>query len=64
MSYTFVVRVEGSAVGVDSVTGDIPEGKYTVNGHDDERNRSLTVTRFTQAGLIAVQASANASREA
>lgn len=64
MSYSFVVRVEGSTVQVDSVTGDVPDGKYQVSGHDEGSHRSLNVTRYSPASAIVAQVGGSVNREA
>lgn len=63
MSFSFVVAAEGGTLKVDNVTGDVPEGKYQVSGHEDEANRSLGVTRFSQTGLVVSQATTSGRRD-
>ena len=66
MSYSFVVEsLPGGTVQLASApTGDVPPGKFQVSGHEDDSNRSLAVTRFTETGLVAAQAAASTRKDA
>jgi len=62
MSYSFKLRVsnEGHSVQVESVTGTVPEGTFTVSGHESETDASVAVTRFSVTGIQVAQASGHA----
>jgi hypothetical protein len=60
MSYSFRLRASGGSVQVESVTGPVPEGTFTVSGHENEQNASVAVTRFSVTGIQVAQASGQA----
>lgn len=44
MSYTISVRTEDGQASV-QVSGEVPDGVFTVSGHEDDSQRQLSVTR-------------------
>jgi hypothetical protein len=62
LSYSFQVEAKDNKLSVVSQTAEVPDGKYTVNGHDSETDRNLGAVRFDGSGNVVVQANAFARR--
>lgn len=55
MSYSVNVRVHLGEATV-TATGDVPDGEFTVTGHEDDSRRMLSVARRDADGRYAQQA--------
>lgn len=65
MSYSINLEMKDGTLTLASHSGDIPDGKYTLGGHEDEstRNISISATRYEGEHYhIAIQASAHAKK--
>jgi hypothetical protein len=45
MSYSFAAEMKDGQMVILSSSGDIPEGKFHVSGHEDDTERTISVTR-------------------
>jgi hypothetical protein len=45
MSYSFAAEMKDGQLVFHSPSGDIPEGKFHISGHEDEHGRSLSISR-------------------
>jgi hypothetical protein len=62
MSYSIQLEVRDNVVTVKGQTTEIPDGQYSVNGHESERECTISVARYAPpgpAGEIALVASAS-----
>lgn len=55
MSYSVEVRVKDGTASV-TTSGEVPEGSFTVAGHEDDSQSSLNVTRRLPDGRFAASA--------
>ena len=62
MSYSFQVEAKDNKLSVVNLTAEVPDGKYTVNGHDGETDRNIGVVRFDGSSNVVAQANAFARR--
>lgn len=57
MSFSITVKAQNGRLTADP-SGDVPDGEYQVNGHEDTEQRSLGVVRRSPDGRYVQQASA------
>lgn len=50
MSYSVNVKVTPDGVEIDRVSGTVPEGIYTIGGHEDESGHSISVSQYGPVG--------------
>ena len=62
MSYSFNIEAKGNKLSVVGQTTEVPDGKYTVNGHEEAEWLSVGVTRFDDEGKQVAQATGYARR--
>jgi hypothetical protein len=62
MSYIIHVEMKDGNLVIHSSTGDIPDGKFVISGHEDGAASSIGVTYHDHSGAIAIQASAHAKK--
>jgi hypothetical protein len=62
MSYNIHLEMKDGNLSVHSVTGDVPEGKFNVAGHEDDSAHSISVTRYNQRGETVVQATSHGKK--
>lgn len=65
MSYSIKLKALGGKL---SIVGDthahVPDGEFTVNGHEDVHGTSLTVQRLDPGQQVVIQAQAYSPRKA
>ena len=62
MSYSFHLRVSGGTVQLENVSGTVPDGSFTVAGHEDDASASISVNRYGVTGPQVISAGANLSK--
>jgi hypothetical protein len=62
MSYTIHVEMKDGQLAIHSSTGDIPDGKFVISGHEDGTANSISVTHHDHSGATAIYASAHAKK--
>lgn len=62
MSFSIIVRAQNGRLTADH-SGDVPDGEYQVNGHEDSGQRTLGVVRRSPDGRYVQQASATHHKE-
>jgi hypothetical protein len=64
MSYSIQLEVRDNVVTVKGQTNEVPDGQYSVNGHESDRERTISVAQYAPpgpAGEITLLASASAA---
>ncbi len=51
MSYSITVKSENGTLTAES-SGDVPDGKYMISGHVDNRRSTLGVWRYGADGIV------------
>lgn len=59
MSYSFKVTVEGGQPRAEVVYGPVPDGVWTVSGHEDQNNQTVGIARQVAGAATGLQASAS-----
>jgi hypothetical protein len=62
MSYTIHVEMKDGNLAIHSSTGDIPDGRFVIAGHEDNTTNSIGVTYHDHSGATVIQASAHAKK--
>jgi hypothetical protein len=62
VSYSFQVTAKDSVLTVAEPIGAVPDGRYTVNGHEDGGFRTIGVTQFDEDNTQVAQATGYARR--
>lgn len=62
MSYSVRLRASGGSVQVESVIGTVPDGGFTVAGHEDDAAANISVGRYGVTGPAVVTASATLAK--
>ena len=62
MSYSFQVEVKDGQPTVGVLAATVPDGKYTVNGHEEDAWLSIGVTRWNAENVQIAQANSYAKR--
>lgn len=62
MSFNLTVTVTGDDTSVER-SGDVPNGKYTIHGHDSTREHTFGVTQYNPDGFAVASASTQHNRE-
>jgi hypothetical protein len=58
VSYSFTVEAKDGVLTAGGQSGTIPDGKYSVSGHEDDTTHNLGVARFDEHGQQVLGASA------
>jgi hypothetical protein len=58
VSYSFTVEAKDGVLTIDGQSGTIPDGKFSVSGHDDETTHNIGTSRFDEQGQQVLGASA------
>ncbi len=61
MSYNFQVDAKDGVLTIADQVGQVPDGRYSVAGHDDEASRNISVS-LTDGGQMVASASGFARR--
>lgn len=62
MSFNVTVTVKDGQPSV-TASGDVPDGEYTIHGHDDPQHRTFRVTPRSPAGRYVAVASSDHYKE-
>jgi hypothetical protein len=62
MSYHIHLEMKDGNLVIHSSTGDIPDGKFALAGHENGTVNSISVTHYDHSGAIAIQATAHAKK--